>query len=88
MAIGQALREERPMYPEIAIRELVANALIHQDMTITGAGPMIELFDDRIEITNPGAPLIDVQKFIGSPPRSRKSPSRPQPNSAVRISRA
>lgn len=69
--IGQALREEQPMYPKIAVRELVANALIHQDMTITGAGPTIELFSDRIEITNPGKPLIDPRRFIDMPPRSR-----------------
>ena len=69
--IEKALRVERPTYPEIAVRELVANALIHQDLTVTGAGPMVELFDDRVEITNPGAPLIEVQRFIGSPPRSR-----------------
>ena len=69
--IGQALRAETPMYPEIALRELVANALIHQDMTITGAGPMVEIFSDRIEITNPGTPLIDPQRFIDMPPRSR-----------------
>lgn len=29
--IGKALRKEIPMYPPIAIREFVANALIHQD---------------------------------------------------------
>lgn len=69
--IGQALRAETPMYPEIALRELVANALIHQDMTITGAGPMVEIFSDRVEITNPGQPLIDPQRFIDMPPRSR-----------------
>lgn len=69
--IGQALREESPMYPEIAIREVIANALIHQDMTITGAGPMIEIFTDRIEITNPGMPLIEPKRFIDLPPRSR-----------------
>jgi predicted HTH transcriptional regulator len=40
--IGQALRREVRMYPEIAIRELVANALIHQDFNVTGAGPMVE----------------------------------------------
>ena len=38
--IGQALRREVRMFPEIAIRELVANALIHQDFNVTGAGPM------------------------------------------------
>ena len=69
--IGKAFREERPLYPSIAIRELIANALIHQDMTITGAGPLIELFSDRMEITNPGAPLVSPDRFLDSPPRSR-----------------
>lgn len=69
--IGQAFREEEPLYPEIAIRELVANALIHQDMTVTGSGPMIEMFSDRLEITNPGKPLIEPRRFIDYPPRSR-----------------
>jgi len=69
--IGQALRAETPMYPEIALRELVANALIHQDMTVSGAGPTVEIFSDRVEITNPGTPLIDPQRFIDMPPRSR-----------------
>jgi ATP-dependent DNA helicase RecG len=69
--IGQALRKNVPMFPEIAIRELVANALIHQDFSISGAGPMIEIFGDRIEITNPGTPLVDIQRFLDSPPRSR-----------------
>lgn len=48
-----------------------ANALIHQDMFVTGAGPMVEIFDDRIEITNPGEPLIDTQRFVDTPPKSR-----------------
>ncbi|MEY4588721.1 MAG: hypothetical protein RL497_797 [Pseudomonadota bacterium] len=69
--IGKAFRKEVPMYPELAIRELVANALIHQDFSITGTGPMIELFDQRMEITNPGIPLVDTQRFLDSPPQSR-----------------
>jgi predicted HTH transcriptional regulator len=69
--IGTAFRQNIKMYPEIAIRELIANALIHQDFFITGAGPMIEIFSDRIEITNPGKPLIDTLRFIDEPPRSR-----------------
>lgn len=69
--IGQALRETHPLFPELAIRELVANALIHQDMTVTGAGPQIELFEDRIEISNPGAPLMKPDRMIDLPPRSR-----------------
>lgn len=69
--IGQAIRQEVPMYPPLAVRELVANALIHQDFYITGAGPMVELFEDRIEISNPGSPLIQIKRFLDSPPRSR-----------------
>ena len=69
--IGQALRNAHPLFPELAIRELVANALIHQDMTVTGAGPQIELFEDRIEISNPGAPLVKPERMIDLPPRSR-----------------
>lgn len=69
--IGQALRKTVPMFPELAVRELVANALIHQDFFVAGAGPMIEIFDDRIEISNPGEPLVDPQRFVDTPPRSR-----------------
>lgn len=69
--IGKAFREESPLYPAIAIRELVVNALIHQDMTITGAGPLVELFSDRLEITNPGQPLVQPERFLDFPPRSR-----------------
>jgi ATP-dependent DNA helicase RecG len=69
--IGQALRKNNPTFPELAVRELVANALIHQDFGIQGAGPMVEIFDDRVEITNPGMPLVDTERFVNTPPRSR-----------------
>jgi predicted HTH transcriptional regulator len=69
--IEQALRREVHMYPEEAIRELVPNAMIHQDFSIGGTGPMVEIFDDRLEISNPGLPLIDTLRFIDHSPRSR-----------------
>jgi len=69
--VDRALRTDVPMYPELAIRELVANALIHQDFFVAGAGPMIEIFSDRMEITNPGVPLVETDRFLDSPPRSR-----------------
>lgn len=69
--ITEALRKTIPMFPEIAVRELTANALIHQDFTVKGAGPTVEIFEDRIEITNPGEPLVDTDRFIDSPPKSR-----------------
>jgi ATP-dependent DNA helicase RecG len=69
--IGQALRKEIPMLPIPALRELVPNAMIHQDFHITGTSPMIEIFSDRMEITNPGLPLVKTDRFLDSPPRSR-----------------
>ena len=69
--MGKALRMVVPMYPDLAVRELVANALIHQDFQVTGAGPMVELFTDRLEITNPGKPLVRTERFLDSPPKSR-----------------
>ena len=63
--IGQALRQEVRLYPELAIRELVAtDALVHQDFSLSGTGPMVEIYSDRIEITNPGLPIIDPLRFI------------------------
>lgn len=69
--IGKALRKTEPMYPELAIRELVANALIHQDFSLKGTGPMIEIFSNRMEITNPGIPLVETHRFLDTPPQSR-----------------
>ncbi len=62
--IGKALRETIQMYPDIAIRELIANALIHQDFTETGTSVLIEVYMDRIEISNPGIPFIPTERFI------------------------
>ena len=69
--VEQAIRRSVPEFPELAVRELVVNALIHQDFSVTGAGPMVEIFKNRIEVTNPGKPLIDTQRFLDSPPNSR-----------------
>ncbi|HSI87143.1 MAG: ATP-binding protein [Candidatus Methylacidiphilales bacterium] len=69
--LGEAFRKEFRMYPEVAIRELVANALIHQDFSVTGDGPKVEIFTDRVEFTNPGLPLIETLRFVDEPPQSR-----------------
>ena len=69
--ITGALREKRTAYPMLAIRETVANALIHQDFSVTGTGPTVEFFGNRIEVTNSGTPLVDVKRIIDNPPKSR-----------------
>ncbi|WP_060825106.1 ATP-binding protein [Sulfurospirillum cavolei] len=69
--IKQAFRENVRMYPELSIREIVANAIIHQDFFQTGSSVMIEIFSNRFEVTNPGTPLVDTDRFLDSPPKSR-----------------
>jgi len=69
--LEKALRKTIPMLPELALREVLANAMIHQDLTVTGTSPMVEIFEARVEITNPGAPLVETDRFLDSPPKSR-----------------
>lgn len=61
--ISRALRNEIRMYPELGIRELLANTLIHQDLFEAGS-PTVELYSDRIEFSNPGIPMITTDRFI------------------------
>lgn len=69
--ITETVRKSVTKYPMIALREIIANALIHQDFTIPGTSPLVEIFTSRIEITNPGTPLVDINRFIDNPPKSR-----------------
>lgn len=62
--IEDAIRKEIKLLPEVVIRELLANALIHQDFEIGGASPTIEVFSNRVEISNPGEPIVPVERFI------------------------
>lgn len=62
--IQTSLRQTVSMYPPIALRELVANAIIHQDFYENGHGPTVEIFSDRIEIVNTGIPMIQTNRFI------------------------
>ncbi len=61
--IGRALRKDVRMYPEKAIREIVANMIIHQNFAVQGF-PMVEIYSDRVEISSPGQPLISTDRFI------------------------
>ena len=69
--ITETIRKTVTKYPMIALREIIANALIHQDFTVSGSSPLVEIFQSRIEVTNPGIPLVDINRFIDNPPKSR-----------------
>ena len=64
-------RIERTDYPDIVIREIVANQIVHQDFSISGTNPMIEIYDNRIEFTNPGIPINEPDRLLDLPPISR-----------------
>lgn len=62
--IADALRQKVKLVPEIVIRELLANAMIHQDFTISGTSVMVEIYSNRVEISNPDEPVVPVERFI------------------------
>jgi ATP-dependent DNA helicase RecG len=62
--IVDAVRKEVKLVPEVVIRELVANALIHQEVSMTGASFMVEIYSNHIEISNPGDPIMPIERFI------------------------
>lgn len=62
--VENAIRKAVKLVPEEAVRELVANALIHQDFTIGGTSVMFEVYSDRVEFSNPGGPIVDLDRFI------------------------
>lgn len=69
--IDSVRRKSISTFPIPAIREAIANSLIHQDFFITGTGPLIEVFENRVEVTNSGTPLVDIMRIVDNPPKSR-----------------
>ncbi|ASJ76450.1 hypothetical protein IMCC3135_32015 [Granulosicoccus antarcticus IMCC3135] len=65
------LRVEKFNIPKISVREILSNAIVHQDFSGADAGPIVEVFSDRIVITNCGSPLIETDRFVDAPSKSR-----------------
>ena len=62
--IEGGLRKSVNIVPPIVVRELLANALVHQDIGITGTSVTVEIFENRIQIANPGAPIVPLERLI------------------------
>lgn len=69
--INDATRKSMVSFPEIAVRELLVNLLIHQDLQQRGSNPMVEVFENRIEFSNTGAPLVEIARIVDTVPVSR-----------------
>jgi len=59
-------RKVRQAFSREIIKELVTNMIIHQDFSISGYAPRVEIYEDRIEFTNPGSPVIRIDRFLDS----------------------
>ncbi|MBI4735028.1 MAG: putative DNA binding domain-containing protein [candidate division NC10 bacterium] len=51
---GRLRRVDTPVYPPLAIREALVNALVHRDYSVDGGAVSVALFDDRLEIWSTG----------------------------------
>ena len=52
---GRIERIDKPLYPPLAVREALANALCHRDYSIGGGSIGLAIYDDRLEVTSIGA---------------------------------
>lgn len=53
--LSNELQRIEPLYPPLALREAIANALCHRDYTIPGGAVSVAMYDNHLEVTNPGA---------------------------------
>jgi ATP-dependent DNA helicase RecG len=53
--IGPSSRKDIAEYPPVVVKEAITNALVHADYSSSNSHIQVAIFDDRIEITNPGA---------------------------------
>jgi ATP-dependent DNA helicase RecG len=69
---GRMKREDRPLYPPRATREVAANALCHRDFTIAGGAVSVAMYDDHLEIINTGMLHFDITpEKLAQPHQSR-----------------
>ncbi len=67
-------REDRWVVPLPALREALVNAVAHRDYALAGDTVLVDVFEDRVEVTSPGAlPNHKTPESVrsGGPPRSR-----------------
>lgn len=69
--VDGAFRRIVSAYPQRAIRELLVNAVVHQDLSATDSSPLVCLYENRIEFSNPGESLIPVDRVLNALPKTR-----------------
>lgn len=69
--VDGAFRRIEPAYPQRAVRELLSNMVIHQDLSDNTAGPVVGMYENRIEFRNPGMTLIPTDRVLNARPKTR-----------------
>jgi ATP-dependent DNA helicase RecG len=65
------LREDVYVLPEEAFREALANAIAHRDYAMNSSSVNIDLYADRIEMTNPGESLVAIEDLEKTDSKAR-----------------
>lgn len=68
-----AFRKVRSLFPERAVRELLSNAVIHQNLHDASRAPEVHVFSNRIEFANPGAMLVPANRVLNAQPVTRNN---------------
>ncbi len=68
-----AFRKLETPYPKQAIRELLSNMVIHQDLADMHSSPVVSVFQGRIEFSNPGMSLVPKEHMLNAQPKSRNA---------------
>jgi ATP-dependent DNA helicase RecG len=68
---GELERQDIPLYPPLALREALVNALCHRDYTIAGGAIFVAIYDDRLEVNStgllpPGITIAELKRDHGS----------------------
>lgn len=64
-------RAESLAIPELAIRETLANSLVHRDYSTYGSRVQVDIYSDRVEFANPGRSLIPLNQLYEAHPQTR-----------------
>jgi len=72
---GMLERQDQPLFPPLALREALVNALCHRDYSIPGGAVSVAIYDDRLEITSTGLlpfglTVADLKRRHQSRPRN------------------
>jgi ATP-dependent DNA helicase RecG len=68
---GRGLRTDEYSIPEIVLREALANTIAHRDYSVFSSRVQVDIYQDRIEFSNPGRSLVPIEDLENTPSVTR-----------------